>query len=150
MKKHNLFLRGEREYKYGNTEKGFLSIRIKDIFKPSAVKRRGCSPECTKAEIRKYFYEYVEEYGRNCFYCFEPWTYIINRYNVGSGANNKSDKGKSRKSRCKNFSMDRLDSSKPYSINNIIFCCIECNLSKNNISFKTIRRLYEIITERNL
>jgi hypothetical protein len=150
MKKHSLFLRAEREYKYGNTEKGFLNIRIKDIFKPSAVKRRGCSPECTKAEIRKYFYEYVEEHGRNCFYCKEPWTYIINRYVIGKGANLKSDKGKSRKSRYKNFSMDRLDSSKPYSINNIIFCCTECNLSKRDISFKTIRRLYEIITERNL
>ena len=150
MTPSNLFLRGEREYKYGNTEKGFLSIRIKDIFKPSAIKNRGYSPECTKEEIKKHFYEYVEKHGRNCFYCKEPWTYIMNRYIVGSGIHNKSDKGKSRKNKIKNFSMDRLDSSKPYSINNIIFCCVECNLSKKDISIKLVKRLYEIITERNL
>ena len=150
MKTFNLFLRGEREYKYANTEKGFLSIRIKDIFKPSAIKNRGYSPECTKEQIKKHFYEYVEKHGRNCFYCKEPWTYIMNRYIVGSGIHNKSDKGKSRKNKIKNFSMDRLDSSKPYSINNIIFCCVECNLSKKDVSILLIKRLHEIITERNL
>jgi hypothetical protein len=150
MTPSNLFLRCEREYKYSNTEKGFLSIRIKDIFKPSAIKNRGYSPECTKEEIKKHFYEYVEKHGRNCFYCKEPWTYIMNRYIVGSGIHNKSDKGKSRKNKIKNFSMDRLDSSKPYSINNIIFCCVECNLSKKDVSISLIKRLHEIITERNL
>ena len=145
-----LILRAEREYKYGNSENGFLTIRIKDIFKPSAIKKRGYTPECTKEEIKKHFYEYVEKHGRNCFYCKEPWTYIMNRYIVGSGIHNKSDKGKSRKNKIKNFSMDRLDSSKPYSINNIIFCCVECNLSKKDISISLIKRLHEIITERNL
>ena len=150
MRKRNIFLAAEREYKYGNSEDGFLTIKIKDFFKPSALKRRGFVPNCTKVEIKKHFYEYVEKYGRNCFYCKEPWTYITNRYVVGKGANPKSDKGKSRKNTLKNFSIDRLNSSETYSINNIIFCCTECNLSKRDISFKTIRRLYQIITERNL
>jgi len=150
MKKINLIKRSEREYVYGNTEKGFLNIKIKDIFKPSALKRRGFVPNCTKEDIKKYFYEYVEKHGRNCFYCKEPWTYIINKYIPGNGPNNKSDKGKSRKERYKNFSIDRLDSSKTYSLDNIVFCCTECNLSKKDISFKLVRRLHEIITERNL
>ena len=145
-----LILRAEREYKYGNSENGFLTIRIKDIFKPSAIKKRGYTPECTKEEIKKHFYEYVEKHGRNCFYCREPWTYVMNRYIIGEGANPKSDKGKSRKNKLKNFSMDRLNSSKPYSINNIIFCCVECNLSKKDVSISLIKRLHEIITERNL
>jgi len=150
MRKGNLFLAAEREYKYGNSEDGFLTIKIKEFFKPSALKRRGFVPNCTKAEIKKHFYEYVEKHGRNCFNCKEPWTYITNRYVVGKGANPKSDKGKSRKNTLKNFSIDRLNSSETYSINNIIFCCTACNLSKRDISFKLIKRLHEIITERNL
>jgi hypothetical protein len=62
-----------------------------------------------------------------------------------------SQKGKSReRHKIKNLSFDRLDSSKTYFIDNIIFCCTECNLSKKDISIKLIKRLYEIITERNL
>ncbi len=146
----NLEKRAENEYKYGNSEKGFLSIKIKDIYKPSAFKRRNFIPECTKDEIRKHFYEYVEKHGRNCFYCKEPWTYVTNKYIPGKGANPKSDKGKSRANKIKNLSIDRLDSSKTYSIDNIIFCCVGCNLSKKDISIKLIKRLYEIIMERNL
>ena len=146
----DLNLRAEYEYKYGNSENGFLTIRVKDLFKPSAIKNRGYSPECTKEEIKKHFYEYVEKHGRNCFYCEKPWTYITNRYIFGKGSNPKSDKGKSRKNKLKNFSIDRLDSSKTYSVNNIIFCCVECNLSKKDVSISLIKRLHKIITERNL
>jgi hypothetical protein len=150
MTHSNPILRAEYEYNYGNSENGFLTTRIKDIFKPSAIKNRGYSPECTKEEIKKHFYEYVEKHGRNCFYCKEPWTYVTNRYIVGNGRNNNSDKGKTRKNKIKNLSIDRLDSSKTYNIDNIIFCCVECNLRKKDITFDMIRRLYEIITERNL
>ena len=148
MKKDDLFLRSEIEYKYRNTEKGFLSSKIKDIFKPSAIKRRGYIPKCNKKEIKKSFYEHIKKYGRNCFYCNDPWTYIINRYIFGSKGN-KSDKGRKRKN-IKNFSMDRLDNSKTYSIDNIIFCCNECNMNKRSISIKLIKRLHEVIVERNL
>ncbi len=146
----NLEKKADSEYKYGNSEKGFLNIKIKDIFKPSRIEKRGIIPNCTKEEIKKHFYEYVEKHGRNCFYCKEPWTYIVNRYIVGNGRNNQSDKGKSRANKIKNLSIDRLDSSKTYSIDNIIFCCVECNLRKKDITFDMIKRLYEIITERNL
>jgi 5-methylcytosine-specific restriction endonuclease McrA len=50
----------------------------------------------------------------------------------------------------KNLSFDRLDNSKPYNVDNIIFCCQNCNVSKNNVSIKLIKRLHEVITERNL
>ncbi len=142
--------KAECEYRYHNSEKGFLSTKIKDIYKPSAFKKRNFVPDCTKDEIKKHFYEYVEKHGRNCFYCKEHWTYITNRYIPGNKINNKSDKGKSRANKIKNLSIDRLDSSKTYSINNIIFCCVECNLSKKDISFKMVKRLYEILIERNL
>ena len=140
-------LDAERNYKRRNTEEGFLTYRILHLFTPSAIKKRKFVPDCTKEEIKKHFYEYVKVCGRNCFYCNEPWTYIYNRYNVGRGRS--SIKGKKREN-LKNLSIDRLDSSKTYSIDNIIFCCQQCNLSKKDISIKLIKRLYEIITERNL
>ena len=140
----------ESMYKYKNTERGFLQNRLCEMFTPNQIKKRGLIPECTKDEIKKHFYEYVEKHGRNCFYCKEPWTYITNKYIPGNGANNQSDKGKSRANKIKNLSIDRLDSSKTYSIDNIIFCCTQCNLRKKDITFDMIRRLYEIITERNL
>ena len=133
-----------------SSENGFVNNRISDIFTPSNIRRRGFAPECTKDEIKKYFYQYVEKHGRNCFYCKEPWTYVVNKYIPGNGRNNQSDKGKSRANKIKNFSIDRLDSSITYIISNIIFCCTQCNLIKKDISISLIKRLHEIIMERNL
>jgi hypothetical protein len=127
-----------------------VNNKISDIFTPSNVRKRGFVPECTKDEIKKYFYKYVEKHGRNCFYCKEPWTYIVNDYIPNSNNKTNGGKGISRKNKIKNFSIDRIDSFKTYSISNIIFCCWACNLSKKDISIKLIKRLYEIITERNL
>jgi len=142
--------RVEHDYKYRSSEKGFLTNKITAIFSPSIIKQRGIIPSCTKQEIRDFFYEYVKKYGRNCFYCKEPWTYVFDKYIGGNGRNNKGGRGKSRAKFVKNFSIDRLDSSKTYSIDNIIFCCTECNLRKKDITFNMVRRLYEIINERNL
>jgi 5-methylcytosine-specific restriction endonuclease McrA len=138
------FERAKRSHKYGNTEKGFITTRIKDLFAPSKVRSRGLIPECTKEEVRNHFFEYVDKYGRNCFYCREPWTYIINMYIP------RNENKRKKKHQLKNFSIDRLDSSKTYSINNIIFCCVQCNISKKDVSIKLIKRLHEIIIERKL
>ena len=135
-------------YKYKNTEHGLLQLKIAEIYTPSTIKKRGLVPNCTKDELRKHFFEYVEKHGRNCFYCKEPWTCVANKHIPGNGRT--SQKGKSRKKQLKNLSIDRLDSSKTYSIDNIVFCCTECNLSKKDISIQMIKRLHEIITERNL
>jgi len=139
-------LKAKRMHKYLSTENGFVKNRIGLIFAPSKIKQRGYVSESTKEEILKYYYEYVKIHGRNCFYCNEPWVYLANLYNPGGG---RQFKGKSKVNK-KNFSIDRLDSSKTYNINNIIFCCTECNSSKKDVSIKLIKRLYEIITERNL
>ena len=135
----------EVKYKYRNSEKGFLTAAISSIFSPSKIKQRGYKPECSKEEIKKYFNEYVKQHGRNCYYCKEPWTYIRKKYRPGYGRSYEKTI-----QNAKNFSLDRFDNSKTYSIDNIIFCCTECNSSKNKISIKMIKRLYEIINERNL
>ena len=140
----------ESNNKARGNENRFLNNKISDIFTPSAVRKRGFVPECTKDEIRKSFYKYVEEHGRNCFYCKETWTYVVNDYIPNSDNQKSGGRGISRKNKIKNLSIDRLDSSKTYSVNNIVFCCIGCNLSKKDVSISLIKRLYEIITERNL
>ena len=135
-------------YEYSNSEQGFLRKRIGQIFTKRNIERAG-TPNIDRKnqkEIEKYFYEYVEKYGRNCFYCFEPWTYTVTKVEIGIGKHVK----KRGKNNNKNLSFDRLDNDKPYGINNIVFCCQRCNLSKNEVSIKLIKRLHEIITERNL
>ena len=135
----------ETRYKYNNSEEGFLRQKICHIFTPSTIKNKG-APTGTKEDFYKYFYEYVEKHGRNCFYCYEPWTYNVKKVNFGAGSHKKQTK----RQNLKNLSLDRLDSSKNYSVDNVIFCCSKCNFSKNEVSIKLIKRLYEIITERNL
>jgi 5-methylcytosine-specific restriction endonuclease McrA len=135
----------EKRYKYRNSEKGFLNNMVSSLFSPSKIKTRGFIPESTKEEIKNYFYGYVKKYGRICFYCFEPWTYIVKKYKVGHGRLNKKFKHN-----LKNLSLDRIDNSETYSVNNIIFCCTECNSSKNKISIKLIKRLNKIIEEKGL
>ena len=132
-------------YKYTNSEDGFLKQKISYIFTPSTIKEKGI-PNATKEDFYKYFYDYVEKNGRNCFYCKEPWTYNTKKVNFGSGVHKKQTK----RQNLKNLSLDRLDSSKPYNLDNVIFCCAKCNFSKNEVSIKLIKRLHEIITERNL
>jgi hypothetical protein len=138
----------EKRYVYMNSEKGYLTTKLGQIFSKSYSKTVGHTPNCTKEEIYKFFDEYVKQNGRNCYYCKEPWTYISPKYIYGKEEKNSS-KGKKRKN-LKNLSLDRLDSSKTYTVDNIIFCCIECNLSKKDLSISLIKRLYEIVTERNL
>lgn len=135
----------ESNHKHGNTEKGFVNRIISALFCPSSLKDRGYIPTSTKEEIRKYFYEYVNKHGRNCFYCKEPWTYLRSK------TRNENDRKIKQINRyLKNFSLDRLDNDKTYSVNNIIFCCQQCNIKKNKITINLIKRLHQIITERNL
>jgi hypothetical protein len=133
------------KHKYLNSEKGFVNKCISSMFTPSKIKQRGFVPESTKKEILNCFNQYINKWGRVCFYCFEPWTYKRKIYNVGGGRSFKKYT-----QNMKNFSVDRFDNDKTYSIDNIVFCCTNCNSSKNRISIKLIKRLNEIIKERGL
>ena len=90
---------------------GFLTSLISSLFTPSKLKDRGYIPECTKEEIKNCYNEYVKKYGKNCFYCFEPWTYILKKYIPGCGKNYKTFIQNH-----KNLSIDRLDNNKTYKI----------------------------------
>jgi hypothetical protein len=132
-------------FKYANGETGYLKNKVAQIFSKQNEERTGI-PIGTREDFYKHFYEYVKKHGKNCYYCFEPWTYTVKRVEIGAGRFIK----KTKRINLKNLSFDRLDTNKPYNVDNIIFCCQHCNVSKNNVSIKLIKRLYEVITERNL
>jgi len=130
--------KAECNYRYFNTEHGFVTSKIAAIFSPSKCKRRGLWPTCSKEEIRKLFDRYVKEHGRNCEYCGDPWTYIVNKIKVGQG---HTPRGSSNK---KNFSIDRLDNTKTYTLDNIVFCCVDCNDRKKNTTFELAEKILEL------
>jgi len=128
----------ECNYRYFNTEHGFVTSKIAAIFTPSSCKRRGLWPTCSKEEIRKLFDRYVKEHGRNCEYCGDPWTYIVNKIKVGQGHTPRGSTNK------KNFSIDRLDNKKTYTLDNIVFCCFDCNDRKKNTTFELAEKILEL------
>ena len=128
----------DSKLRYVNTEHGFVTSKIAAIFTPSSCKRRGLWPTCSKEEIRKLFDRYVKEHGRNCEYCGDPWTYIVNKIKVGQGHTPRGSTNK------KNFSIDRLDNKKTYTLDNIVFCCFDCNDRKKNTTFELAEKILEL------
>jgi 5-methylcytosine-specific restriction endonuclease McrA len=126
-----------------STEEGFIKSVVQIIFSPSKIKERGYPPTCTQEEVLELYYKHVKEHGRNCFYCKTPITFTAKK----SRHVKSNEKGKHI---ITNFSIDRFDNSKTYTIENIVFCCGKCNISKKDISISLIKRLHEIIIERNL
>ena len=65
------------EYKYKNTERGYVMEVINGIF--SRYKKKNArlkwKPECTKQDIYDELMLYIQDHGRHCEYCKEPWTY---------------------------------------------------------------------------
>ena len=130
--------KAKSNHRYFNTERGFLTAKLAAIFTPSSCKRRGLWPTCSKEEIRKLFDRYVKEHGRNCEYCGDPWTYIVNKIKVGQGHTPRGSTNK------KNFSIDRLDNKKTYTLDNIVFCCFDCNDRKKNTTFELAEKILEL------
>ena len=131
------------DYKYSNSKRGFIVIRVSHIFKPSKSKKiEGRNtvwvPECSKKDVYQKLMNYIiimkEKYpltdGYLCNYCKEPFTYLTNltKRNVGVvGPRGKYDPAKKH-----NFAIDRWDPSITYTKDNIRFCCLGCNDRKKN------------------
>ncbi|MGB2161662.1 MAG: hypothetical protein ACPHY7_00380 [Gammaproteobacteria bacterium] len=133
----------EAELAYITSEKGFVTATIGSMFKPSSCKKRGLWPVVTKEKIWELYNSHVKKYGPNCMYCFKPWTYIRR-------ATGEIGKGRSNIKNRTNFSIDRLDNTKTYTEDNIVFCCFKCNDEKHNITLKMVERIIEIKNERKI
>ena len=114
------------EHKYMNTERGYVMEVINGIFYRHKKKnsRLKWVPECTREEIYAELMLYIQDHGRNCEYCGEPWTYVRVLVEKNRKFNGRGPKIET------NFSIDRLDATKTYILDNLVFCCVGCNLRK--------------------
>ena len=117
------------EHKYINTESGYVREVINGVFSRHKKKndRLKWIPECTRQDVYEELILYIQDHGRVCEYCREPWTYKRVMGVRGQGFNARGPKIVT------NFSIDRLDATKTYELGNIVFCCVGCNLRKNQV-----------------
>ena len=127
--------------KYKSSEKGYINETINGIFTRFRKKnrRKKWIPECTKQEIYDELMLYIQDYGKICEYCEQAWTY---------GRHNKGIRGFIYAP--SNFSIDRLDSEKTYTKDNLVFCCIGCNLRKNQVRLSDIDNIQKVRQRRGL
>jgi len=130
------------DYKYNNSPKGFITIKISQIFKPSSFKFRPgrntiWKPDCTKEDIYQKLMNYIiimkekypESNGYLCNYCKNPFTY---KTNMGTRGSVKKTRSKSDPAKEHNFSIDRWDPRITYTYDNIRFACLGCNNRKSS------------------
>ena len=125
------------DHKYINTEKGYVNETINGVF--SRVNknnnRKKWPPNCTKQEIYDQLMLYVQDHGRNCEYCKQPWTYLRGLKKTNAKITT-------------NFSIDRLDSTKTYEISNLVFCCVGCNNRKNQVRLSDVTNIVRVWMKR--
>jgi hypothetical protein len=135
-----------QDHKYINTERGYVNETICGIFARvnKNDNRKKWPPECTKQEIYDELMLYIQDHGRNCEYCKEPWTYkrvLGIRQRGYNGRGPKIDT---------NFSIDRLDSEKTYTTDNLVFCCVGCNNRKNQVRLSDVTNIVRVWMKRRV
>ena len=132
------------EHKYRNTERGYMLEVVNGIFNRHRKNnsRLKWVPECTKQQIYEELMLYIQDHGRNCEYCKEPWTYVRVLGKKGRNFNERGPKIET------NFSIDRLDSTKTYTLDNLVFCCVGCNLRKNQVRLSDVVNIVRVWTKR--
>ena len=149
----------ESDFRYNNTERGFIVYKIGEIFKPSQysprkhrMRKRYWIPETTKKEVWEALIIHVEfmkdlypnSNGRLCRYCHQPWTYQTLKKNRGKGR--QRSRGPSIPT---NFCIDRFHNDVTYQTNNIIFCCSACNDRKRDSLPEDWKNFLRVEKERN-
>ena len=131
-------------HKYINTESGYVREVINGVFSRHRKNNNRIKwvPECTKQDIYDELILYIQDYGRNCEYCKQPWTYIRKMGTRGGGYNGRGP------SILTNFSIDRLDAEKTYTKSNIVFCCGGCNNRKNQVRLSDITNIQRVWINR--
>ena len=143
-------------HKYINTESGFIKETIDSIFQrakenKSNRTRKKWIPECTKQDINEELELYIQEHGRICEYCKEPWTHKRRMGSIGKGFKKRGPRIDT------NFSLDRLDATKTYvvtdsalnQVSNLVFCCIGCNNRKHQVTLADIDNIKRVWKERS-
>ena len=138
----------ESDHKYITSERGFILEIINGIFSRAKKnnKRKKWPPNCTKQDIYDELMLHIQDHGRNCEYCKQPWTYIRNRGT--SRGNGPVKRGQQVDT---NFSIDRLDATRTYETgrdSNLVFCCVGCNNRKNQVRLSDIVNIVRVWMKR--
>ena len=153
-KKRKLLYRAENkekialaDHKYINTERGYVGEVISGIFQRHKKKNTRIKwiPECTKQELYDELMLYIQDFGRNCEYCKQPWT-----YQRALGVRGTQNTARKRAGVESNFSIDRLDSTKTYKQGNIVFCCVGCNNRKNQVRLSDVVNIVRVWMKRTI
>lgn len=85
------------------------------------------------------FEKFLELSQQNCFYCGSP---PYNKYNPYVYRMKKGTISKEWFDKCWYVynGLDRIDSNKPHSEDNIVTCCILCNQAKNDLSIEEFKK----------
>jgi hypothetical protein len=117
---------------YLSTEEGFMKrlfLSMND--RKVATKRNvGHSVDFTREEFLELWQEYKKKHGMFCFYTGVSLDFIKSPH------------------RGNQVSVDRLDNSKGYSKNNIVFCSARANLLKHSVSIDMCRKILALYEER--
>ena len=134
------------EHRYKNTERGYVMEVINGIFYRYKKKnaRLKWKPECTREEIYGELMLYIQDHGRKCEYCKDTWTYKRVLGNKERGFNERGARIDT------NFSIDRLDATKTYVLDNLVFCCVGCNLRKNQVRLSDIFNIVRVYIKRKV
>ena len=142
------------DYKYQNSERGFIITFISHLFTPCRIKRKNRTtnwyPQMTKSEIWEELLIHIQHMkdkfpnstGRLCRYCEEPWTYLTRktqRYPVKRNTR--------RTQHPTNFTIDRFDPTLTYTRTNIRFCCSECNDRKHDSTLEDWKNFLRVANE---
>ena len=135
-----------QEHKYKNTERGYVMEVINGIFYRHKKKKSRLKwvPECTREEIYAELMLYIQDHGRNCEYCKKPWTYVRVLVEKNRKFNGRGPKIET------NFSIDRLDATRTYILDNLVFCCVGCNLRKNQVRLSDIFNIIRVYIKRKV
>ena len=143
----------ETDFRYNNSERGFIVNVVTNIFKPSKGKTRKkrWRPQITKKEIWENLALHIEFMkdlypkgdGRLCRYCHKPWTYLTRKKRPGTLKPNT--RGPQHPT---NFAIDRFDAEFTYLPGNIIFCCVSCNDRKHDSTPNDWKNFMRVLNEK--
>jgi hypothetical protein len=139
--KNNKEKKTKKDYLYNNSLRGFLVNAFNGIIKRSKKRkdRKIIEVNLTKKEFFEEFLLHVERFGMNCRYTGVALTHISR-----SGKGIQKDRIKT------NISVDRIDNTLPYQVNNIAFCSGEFNDRKGSVTIDDCKKILKVYEERKL
>jgi hypothetical protein len=138
--KNNKEKKTKSNHKYNNSLRGFLVNAFNYVMKRSRKRknRKSVEVKLTKQQFFEEFLLHYERFGMNCRYTGVPLTTVSNR---GGGQINITQT---------NLSVDRIDNSLPYQVDNIVFCTHQFNNRKSSVGIDDCKRILKVYEERKL